>query len=1085
MMTLSRSPEDSRVAGSYADQCRNPEDERISTNDDFSDEESPVPTDNGVYAGTRSRNLGRPRLSWAEPRGRGRSRGRGRGGLGRGNKGVKRGPRPAVEPSDEFVALQREAVNVMIDEQDHDKALDIIQKAIAINPEQYAAHTLLAEIYNAKGEHEKSLGALFAGAHAAPREANIWMQVAEKYLQSQSIDHTLALNQASYCYARAVDISQNDREARFRRADINRQLQRYGKAMKDLLKLLEDTPHDSIVLRQIAQVCVESQRVDQAKSLYEKTIAFHKSSGNTPKNAFPWSDINVYVELFGLAEEYEEGIATLKSMSRWLLGRQDESYWDDIVEDDREWDADDEPRREEVADYVPGQYPLESYGDGLPLELRVRLGIYRVHLGREHRHEAFGHFEWLEPDDDEPDAKLFEYSDLFREAGNALKDAKEFEEALRYYEPIKRHNLCSETSFWLAIAASSYVCGKKAQAIHCYEEAKALDQECIEARTQLSKLYKDFSDRDRALENSQEAMRIARKAIVSTGRRKYEKKEQREEREAAERAYKAAKRMPAPKFDQRHSRPVLDFKKAQLQWQLPSASSLIEAGGSTTTPMKKPRVRKQALSVTEQERSRTIHVKSLYSTLQSLTPAMREGEPLAHSTWLDCANELIQDFRSMRVFYPHERHIKFQGYDGEAKQFAFQKKWKKELRAREATEASMLSERDPTAEIDEADIPLPTTESTVPTDYRGIPFEDWLDVFLEHALVLAKMGQDYKVQSYTTINAAIDCVVWFHQPESMVQIYVCYFTCALALEDAPTMTNLAARWFMRQYQFCTDTYRLFSALNLVYKYPVEQGGKETQLQYATWRLGPSQKFVFRQLKAVDGLLPEDYNIGGADGPVPAFMRTNLNKVEKEDAAETERHVTGYPQTIGLVKPREMDVVLLCLYAQILYAGGSFPNALSYYYRAYALDPKNPMVLLSMALSYTHQMFKRQNENRHAYLMQGLAFFEEYAECRVAQVEKAGERDAKQVRVEVEFNRARMWQMLGLGDLAVKGYAKVLELRGGRPTEREDSGGVGEEVETGEMESFTMEAAYAMQTTYALNGDLDSARAITERWMVIE
>jgi general transcription factor 3C polypeptide 3 (transcription factor C subunit 4) len=75
--------------------------------------------------------------------------------------------------------------------------------------------------------------------------------------------------------------------------------------------------------------------------------------------------------------------------------------------------------------------------------------------------------------------------------------------------------------------------------------------------------------------------------------------------------------------------------------------------------------------------------------------------------------------------------------------------------------------------------------------------------------------------------------------------------------------------------------------------------------------------------------------------------------------------------------------------------------------------------------------------------------------------------------------------LGLGDLAVKGYAKVLELRGGRPTEREDSGGVGEEVETGEMESFTMEAAYAMQTTYALNGDLDSARAITERWMVIE
>src|SRR2546430_5922392 len=141
---------------------------------------------------------------------------------------------------------------------------------------------------------------------------------------------------------------------------------------------------------------------------------------------------------------------------------------------------------------------------------------------------------------------------------------------------------------------------------------------------------------------------------------------------------------------------------------------------------------------------------------------------------------------------------------------------------------------------------------------------------------------------------------------------VCYFTCALALGDAFTMVNFAARWFMRQYQFCTDTYRLFSALNLVFKYPVEIGGKDMQLQLATWRLGPSQKFVFRQLKAVDGLLPEDYNIDGPDGPVPAFMRANFKtdeKEEKEEAAETEHRVTGYPETLGVVKPKEMDVVL--------------------------------------------------------------------------------------------------------------------------------------------------------------------------------
>jgi len=50
-----------------------------------------------------------------------------------------------------------------------------------------------------------------------------------------------------------------------------------------------------------------------------------------------------------------------------------------------------------------------------------------------------------------------------------------------------------------------------------------------------------------------------------------------------------------------------------------------------------------------------------------------------------------------------------------------------------------------------------------------------------------------------------------------------------------------------------------------------------------------------------------------------------------------------------------------------------------------------------------------------------------------------------------------------------------------------SGDLGEGSSTGTdgLESYTMEAAYSLQTMYALNGDLNSARAITERWMVVE
>lgn len=1046
----------------------------MSSDDENVEEDSNTHDDQFVSVATAPRKVGRPRLSYPLKKRRVR-------GLGRGNKGIKRGPRAAIEPSEEFISLQKQAVNVFVDEQDHDKALDIIQRAIAINPEVYAAHALLSEIYMAKGEPEKALAALFSGAHAAPRDATIWQQVADKCLEQTSIDRHRTLAQAAYCYARIVNFSQDDNDARFQRAAINRELGNYGKAMKDLDKLLDDMPHNSSVLRQVAEVCIETRQIERAKEMYEKSIEYSEASGLSIENAFSWSDINVYVELFGHQDQHGQGVLVLKRLSRWLLGRKAEDYWDELIEDDREWDADDEPRRDEVLKYVSGQFPLDTYGDGLPLELRVKLGIYRLHLGREHRSEAFGHFEWLEPEEDEDDAKIFEYHDLFREAGNALKAFREYDEALRYFEPVMLHSLCNETDFWLAIAASSYVCGKKAQAIECYEAAKASDSKCIEARTQLAKLYKDQGNRDLALENAQESLDIGRSTFKRTERRRYERKEQREQREAAERAYKEAHKMPVPVVNKQHSEPVLSFKKSQVQWQMP--------GGRRARPViAKPesryqqRRRKQNMSVEDAEARRTTNIQSLYSTLKELTLAMREGDSFAHSTWLDCATELIADFRSVRVFFPHERHIKFVGYDVDAKQYASQKKWKKETQTRNATEAIGTSEDPTAAPLDEADIPIPTTESTIPTEYRGISFKAWLDIFLEDALVLANAGQ--RTQSYGSINAALDCVIWYHEPESIIQIYVCYFSCALALNDAPTMANVTARWFMRQYQFCTDTYRLFAALNLFYKYPAEKGGKEMQNQTSTWRLGACQKFIFRQVKAVDALLPEGYNADGDEGTVPAFMRTNLKQLEKEDAAD-KGPVTGFPQTMGMTKPKEMDVVLLTLYAQILYAGSSFPNALVYYYRAYALDPKNPMVLLSMALSYAHEMFKRQNANRHGYLMQGLAFFQEYADCRLAQCGGNGEVQSHQAKMEIEFNRARLWQMLGLGDMALKGYEKVLGLgiQPDGPLHGTDMVN-GEEDSTDAKENYTMEAAYAASTIYAISGDLDSAREITEKWLVV-
>ena len=63
-------------------------------------------------------------------------------------------------------------------------------------------------------------------------------------------------------------------------------------------------------------------------------------------------------------------------------------------------------------------------------------------------------------------------------------------------------------------------------------------------------------------------------------------------------------------------------------------------------------------------------------------------------------------------------------------------------------------------------------DPTIPTEYRGIPFEDWLDVFLEYALCLAKQGK--RTRAYEFVQAAYDCNVWYHSHESCFLIHVAW-----------------------------------------------------------------------------------------------------------------------------------------------------------------------------------------------------------------------------------------------------------------------------------------------------------------------
>lgn len=120
--------------------------------------------------------------------------------------------------------------------------------------------------------------------------------------------------------------------------------------------------------------------------------------------------------------------------------------------------------------------------------------------------------------------------------------------------------------------------------------------------------------------------------------------------------------------------------------------------------------------------------------------------------------------------------------------------------------------------------------------------------------------------------------------------------CALGGNDEETLCNIA-RWFLKEYQFVTDGYSLFSALNRL-----------CDSENLWYNCGASQKYILRQIKAVD------FSLLG-DPP-----RKNLFQ---ERAAYSTKDTDGI-----LVRAKAMDVALLMLYGHILYAGKSYASAVS-------------------------------------------------------------------------------------------------------------------------------------------------------------
>lgn len=294
-------------------------------------------------------------------------------------RGVIKGPRKAAEPTGD-IKLRLSKANEAFIAGNYTDARFIILEVIRINAETYEAWTILSAIFQELGQINDALMALIYASHLRPKDVNAWLRCAQFAQEETGENWQNYLPTANFCYAAALRADVKCIEARLGKARIFLERNKPGGAITEYKYILKVRPHDMEIVRSLAAAYVDNNEIENAKELYRETLTYIRAPENEDEQEVTWNDVNAYITLYECLGEHSTGLAELKSLSRWLLGRESEEYWDEIPDDDREWDVDNS-RRIEVPAFDVDRFPLSSYGEGLPLELRVRMGIARASLG--------------------------------------------------------------------------------------------------------------------------------------------------------------------------------------------------------------------------------------------------------------------------------------------------------------------------------------------------------------------------------------------------------------------------------------------------------------------------------------------------------------------------------------------------------------------------------------------------------------------------------------------------------------------------------------------------------------------------------
>ncbi|KAH6890293.1 hypothetical protein B0T10DRAFT_485479 [Thelonectria olida] len=848
-----------------------------------------------------------------------------------------RGPRKAAKPRGDITARLAK-VNKAFLGGDYELAMDLVFEVIRINAETHQAWTTLSSIFREQGDLNKALSAMVYAAHLRPKDVGGWLRCATFALDTLETDEAGNLHTARLCYSAALRADGTNIDARLGKGMVCHRQGHLAAAIAEYKIVLKKRPYDLEIVRKLAEACVDNKHADTAVpaaiSAYERFFEHEKRVVAQEPGHAPWHDVGIYVELFASTGRYSDAIGQVKSLSRWFLGRGAEAYWDNWQSDDREWDADDE-RRTSVPEFSAGTCDSSFYGQGLPHDLRARLAIYRFRVGD--NYEAMRHLLWFDPGAEPTREFAADFPFLAFDIAEELAHQGHTALAIKYYEILRDLPGSADALVLLQLGRCHFANGDHAVAEEYFLAAIETDEDNIDARIELANMYEKTREEEEALILAAEAMAL---------------------REARDQDHDP---------NQNPEGVSIPYSSTQTERRVPrrratGARAANENAGKRVIPRRyRPKRLAGPDKRAQDEQSRAVKLSQQYEVVRDLRRQIKEGRSDLIKDWMASSKELVDDFRSLKKFYTWEKYLRFLGTRSSLEHPGGEHK----------TELSKMYER-------LARTVAPSTGQDGPEkapsalDHQGISFDRWLDLFLDYAIGLAMAHR--RDEAYQVCEAARDSTA-FQTPEHAFIIHVAWTTCAIYTSDEEKCVA-TARYLMRDGAM-SDSSRMFALLSSLCQSPV-----------SWYTSGPAQKFILRQIKAMD---------------------------DAYEAAQARRETTSSTDTSEPM----LDACLLMLYGHILFTSTSYTYALGYFLRSRALDDSNPMVNLSLGLAYVHYGLKRQSTNRQYLLLQGQSFLSQYVDFSQQQSQTCPMAEA-----EAYYNLGRLFQLLGINSIALEYYAKA-------------------------------------------------------------